>query len=139
MQNITITIGKKTAEFILPMQEAAMHCFINKNSKPESIGLSFSSIRFNTILKSIQEEIEATEQKQKENQSSAMKLVQNELERCIKDHGLFVDSHQAYGVIMEEIHEMFDEIKMNNLPRAIEEAVQVAAMAIKFILSCEKK
>jgi len=37
-------------------------------------------------------------------------LIQEELERIIEEHGLFVDDHQAYAVIREEVEEAEDEI-----------------------------
>lgn len=49
----------------------------------------------------------------------------------------FPTEHHGYGVLKEEVDEMWDEIKANNIPRAREEAVQVAAMAISFILDLE--
>jgi hypothetical protein len=49
----------------------------------------------------------------------------------------FPTEHHGYGVLKEEVDEMWDEIKANNIPAAREEAVQVAAMAISFIIDME--
>jgi hypothetical protein len=43
----------------------------------------------------------------------------------------------GYAVILEELDEMWAEIKQNNTNRAREECVQVAAMAIRFLMDIE--
>lgn len=43
-------------------------------------------------------------------------------------------AHEGYGVILEELDESWEEIKRDNLPRARKEMVQVAAMAVRFLL-----
>jgi len=64
----------------------------------------------------------------------------SELERANKIHGeWFASPHEGYAVILEELEELFAEIKKkksNNL-RMIEEAIQVGAMAVKLIMSIE--
>lgn len=56
-----------------------------------------------------------------------------ELGRARMKFPAFTNMHQGYAIILEELDEMWDEIKANNQVRAVEEAVQVAAMAISFI------
>ena len=58
----------------------------------------------------------------------------NELERATKKFGPFNSMHEGSAVIREEFEEMWDEVKGNNVEAAIEEAIQVAAMAIRFVL-----
>ncbi|MFG1794221.1 hypothetical protein [Nocardia sp. NPDC049149] len=41
--------------------------------------------------------------------------------------------HEGYAVLLEEVDEMWDDIKANRWPEAMAEAQQVAAMAIRFI------
>lgn len=56
----------------------------------------------------------------------------------------FNNSHEGYAVIKEELDELWDEIKNNKFPTSSmrnqrEEAIQVAAMAIRFIKMLDKK
>jgi len=65
----------------------------------------------------------------------------DELERANKTYATsFVSPHEGYAVLLEELDELWDEIKKerpdNNRMR--EEAIQVGAMAIKFIASIEQ-
>lgn len=53
--------------------------------------------------------------------------------RASAKFGSFSSPHEGYAVILEELDEAWDEIKANNTVRAVEEMVQVAAMAIRFI------
>lgn len=43
-------------------------------------------------------------------------------------------AHEGYAVILEELDEMWDAIKANDIPHARREALQVAAMALAFLL-----
>ena len=43
-------------------------------------------------------------------------------------------THQAYAVLLEEVDEMWDAIKANDVSQAKKEAVQVAAVALAFLL-----
>lgn len=42
--------------------------------------------------------------------------------------------HEGYAVILEELDEMWDAIKANNIPEARKECLQVAAMCLAFLL-----
>lgn len=68
-----------------------------------------------------------------------------ELERATKLHGAMHGGHEGYAVILEELDELWDEIKKN--PKKMdavergfwerkrrEEAIQVAAMALRFVV-----
>lgn len=48
-------------------------------------------------------------------------------------------AHEGYAVLKEEVDEMWDAIKANDITHARKEAVQVAAMALSFILDMEGK
>lgn len=60
--------------------------------------------------------------------------VVNEVYRARSLHPKFASPHEAYAVLKEELEETWDEIKANNTQRARKEMVQVAAMAIRFLL-----
>lgn len=61
-------------------------------------------------------------------------IVGAELIRARGLHGPMRSGHEAYGVIKEEVDEMWDEIKTNDGAKALKEAVQVAAMAVSMIV-----
>ena len=48
------------------------------------------------------------------------------------------NQHEGYAVMKEEVEEMWDEVKADNPEKAVAEAVQVAAMAIRFIAETGK-
>ena len=65
-----------------------------------------------------------------------------EIDNAGKVHDGFNSTHEWYGVLKEEFDELWDEIKRNKncyeLSFAMEkEAIQVAAMALKGILSIQ--
>ena len=66
-----------------------------------------------------------------------IQLVKNELEKTDIDKPKFNSAHEGYAVLKEEVDELWDEIKISKTFDAnlimVKEAVQVAAMAIKFI------
>lgn len=47
-------------------------------------------------------------------------------------------AHEGYAVILEELDEAWDAIKRNDIPHAKKEMVQVAAMAMRFILEVQE-
>ena len=57
-----------------------------------------------------------------------------ELKRATRGYGPFNSPHEGYGVIKEEFDEMWDDIKANRFKESKVEAVQVAAMCIRYIL-----
>lgn len=56
---------------------------------------------------------------------------------ALKFHGDFKSLHEAYAVILEEVDELWEEIKLKkelrDSNRMREEAIQIAAMCIKLI------
>lgn len=74
--------------------------------------------------------------------SKAIVLVLDELDSALEKFPLFNSSHEGYAVLKEEIDELWDEIKNNKDPMSSvnqkKEAMQVGAMAIKFLMSCCK-
>lgn len=65
-----------------------------------------------------------------------LKDVDFELVRALK-HGEFASAHEGYAVILEEMDELKEHVWMKQPNRDIgkmrKEAVQIAAMAVKFI------
>lgn len=63
-----------------------------------------------------------------------LQAVYNEINRAKAKHGDkdFNSSHEGYAVMAEEVDEMWDEVKCDNHDAAVEEAIQVAAMAVRF-------
>lgn len=66
--------------------------------------------------------------------SRVMLLVESELRRATAKFGPFHSTHEGYAVILEELDEMWDEVKGNQPKLAVLEAVQVAAMAARFVV-----
>lgn len=64
--------------------------------------------------------------------------VLDELKRATNTFGAFRNGHEGYGVILEELEELWNEVKASKGQRydrhVREEAVQVAAMAMRFAL-----
>lgn len=64
--------------------------------------------------------------------------VETELRNATRKFGSFASAHEGYAVIKEEVDELWDEVKGNKDPEAIhrmkKEALQVAAMALRFII-----
>jgi len=66
-----------------------------------------------------------------------IELVCRELESAVYKYGDFKSAHDGYSIILEELDELWDLIKTNqgNTNRAKKEAIQIAAMAIKYAMS----
>ena len=65
---------------------------------------------------------------------SALAVVRAELIRATQKFGSFKSAHEGYAVLLEEVDELWDEVKRNNRSLQREEAVQVAAMAVRFLV-----
>ena len=67
--------------------------------------------------------------------------VRQELYLATQEHGSFNSGHEGWAIILEEVDELWEEIRHNasdGLP-ARHEAVQIAAMAMRYIIDvCEK-
>lgn len=66
--------------------------------------------------------------------SKVMAAVEAELRSATAKFGPFNSTHEGYAVILEELDEMWDEIKANNVELSVREAVQVAAMGCRYIV-----
>ncbi len=61
--------------------------------------------------------------------------VREEIIRAYTKYGNFTSAHEGMSVTREEVDEMWDEVKADNIPAAANEAVQVAAMASLFAIN----
>lgn len=66
-----------------------------------------------------------------------LRSVACEFGRATSLNGPFGSAHEGYAVILEEVDELWDEVKKKSTERSIdqmrEEAIQIAAMAVRFI------
>lgn len=60
-------------------------------------------------------------------------LVLDEFVRASREKGKFHSTHEGYAVILEELDEAWDAIKLNDIPTATGEMIQVAAMAQRWL------
>ena len=59
--------------------------------------------------------------------------IAEEARRAREKFAPFNSSHEGYAVIAEELDELWDDVKANDIPHSIKEAVQVGAMALRYI------
>jgi hypothetical protein len=60
-------------------------------------------------------------------------LVLEELEKAEEEFPEFNSPHEGYAILKEEVDELWDCIKANHGDEMLEECVQVAAMAFRYI------
>lgn len=70
----------------------------------------------------------------------ALAAVRREYLRAIEKFPAFNSGHEGYAVILDEVDELWDDIKAN-APRdqAKKEAIQVAAMAVRFVTDVSER
>lgn len=68
--------------------------------------------------------------------SEAMTAIITEYQRATEAHGAFASAHEGYAVILEELDELWIEVKRRHkdLPAMRKEAIQVGAMAMRFLV-----
>lgn len=54
-------------------------------------------------------------------------------------HDPINSGHEGHSVILEELEELWDAVKADRIDHAIEEAIQVGAMAMRFVLDLRHK
>jgi hypothetical protein len=64
----------------------------------------------------------------------AMTAIIAEFTNASNKFGRFTSTHEGLGVVLEEYEEFKDEVKANNVQDACKEAVQLAAMAMRFVV-----
>lgn len=65
---------------------------------------------------------------------NALRRVRTELIAATRKFPRFNSQHEGYAVLREEVDELWDDVKSNKTSNAREEAIQVAAMAVRFFL-----
>ena len=65
----------------------------------------------------------------------------DEVQRAVHKHASMHSPHEGYAVIKEELDELWDEIKADRGRQgsARKETVQVAAMAVRYLLDVDPK
>lgn len=61
------------------------------------------------------------------------KQVMREFDKATMLYPTQASMHEGYAVLLEELDEVWHEVKNNNSSKAVDEMIQVAAMAIRFI------
>ena len=65
-------------------------------------------------------------------------VVDRELLRAQEHYPTFTSAHEGYAILLEEVDELWEEVKKSPKNRDMkamrEEAIQVAAMAMRFVL-----
>lgn len=107
---------------------------IDKNvliSNTNEANQAFLSVDIQHMLKHLRDSLEVTQM---------VHLMMCELTRATSSHGRFNSAHEGYAVLLEEVDELWDHVKMKPSKRAVgdmkTEAIQVAAMAIRFGVDC---
>ena len=59
--------------------------------------------------------------------------VSAELLRAMTNNAKFNSAHEGYAVLLEELDELWEEVKRNDRGKQYEEGIQVAAMALRFL------
>jgi hypothetical protein len=67
---------------------------------------------------------------------AAMDRVLTEFESATAKFGPFKSRHEGFAVLQEEVDELWQEVKHGDQAAALMEAVQVAAMALRFVVDC---
>lgn len=68
-------------------------------------------------------------------------MIRDEYEHALAIHGGFHSAHEGYALILEEMDELWEVVKMKPAEperqwKMVQEAIQVAAMAIRLIIDC---
>lgn len=66
----------------------------------------------------------------------AAALVVDEAMEAFANFPPFRSTHEGFAILKEEVDELWEEVKCGNLDEAKQEAVQVAAMALRFLVDC---
>jgi predicted oxidoreductase (fatty acid repression mutant protein) len=68
-------------------------------------------------------------------QEQAFERVRKELEKALEKHPKpFNSPHEGFAIIQEEVDELWDDVKSDNIIGQKVEAAQVAAVAIRYLM-----
>lgn len=67
-----------------------------------------------------------------------LRQVRKEILDATSKFGAFHSTHEGYAVIKEELDELWDEVRRNDADRSCCEALQVAAMGVRYIVDLGK-
>ncbi len=70
-------------------------------------------------------------------QEEWLETIAEELSRARVLFPNFHSGHEGYAVIKEELDELWEDVRKDNIAGARAEAIQVAAMAVRFIMDLE--
>lgn len=72
----------------------------------------------------------------KKYKKEALLNIENEMFEACKKFPPFHSCHEGYAIIKEELEELWDDIKIKprNMKKIEEEATQVGAMALRFLI-----
>lgn len=67
--------------------------------------------------------------------------IRTEYKHATERFGKFHNAHEGYAVLLEEVDELWENVKLNQSHtgrdiKIMNEAIQVAAMAIRIIMDC---
>lgn len=73
---------------------------------------------------------------EKTRQAIVLNMVADELSRALIIHGSMTSPHEGYAVILEELDELWTETMANrgHSERAMKEAIQIAAMGLRYVM-----
>jgi len=69
----------------------------------------------------------------------ALAKVRAEVLRAITKFPPFNSAHEGFAVLREEVDELWDDVKRDHPAGALDEAVQVAAMGVRFMMDVRAK
>jgi hypothetical protein len=100
--------------------------------------------RINGLREGIAAPRTAGEQRAKDQAPAIGKIlseVYRETRKAVSKHGPMHSGHEGYAVIKEEVDELWDEIKADRYKQASArtEAIQVAAMAVRYVLDLDPR
>ncbi len=71
------------------------------------------------------------------NADDAQKEIRYALYSAMGKFPPFNTPHEGYAILLEEVDELWDAIKLNNFEDAHREAIHVGAMAIRFLIDIQ--